>query len=127
MGQSLRILLAEDEPLIVNDIDELLAEFRFGRAAVIAFELEHALDAEAGGFDLAVLDVDLKGKAVWPVAEKLRAKGVPFLLLTGSSLNDLPELASVPVVQKPFAIAALIAALRQARELASNGLDGKRS
>jgi CheY-like chemotaxis protein len=38
---------------------------------------------EADGFDLAILDVNLKGESVWPVATALRAKGVPFVLCVG--------------------------------------------
>ena len=64
--------------------------------------LEHA---ERGGFDLAILDVNLKGENVWPVAEKLREKGVPFVIASGGHVDPPPaQFASVPVIEKPYTV-----------------------
>ena len=65
--------------------------------------------------DAVVLDVNLAGEHAYPVAERLAAMQTPFVFTTGygrSSIAD--DWASRPVVQKPFAIEALGAALRAA-------------
>ena len=60
---------------------------------------------ERGGFDLAILDVNLKGENVWPVATLLRKKGVPFVIATGGHVDPPPgEFESAPVVEKPYTL-----------------------
>ena len=78
--------------------------------AVIAFELEHASDAEAGSFDLAVLDVDLERARPSGLLPKLRAKGVPFLLLTGSELERSARASKCSCRSKAIRDRRLIAA-----------------
>ena len=45
---------------------------------------------EKGEFDLAILDVNLKGESVWPVAAALRDKGTPFVLASGGHVDPPP-------------------------------------
>ena len=55
-------------------------------------------------FDLAILDVHLNGQAVFPVAEALIERGIPFVFATGYGERGLPEqYRSRPILQKPFA------------------------
>ncbi|MGZ9019130.1 MAG: response regulator [Rhodoplanes sp.] len=69
--------------------------------------------AETSRMDVAILDVNLRGAPVWPVAELLRSRGVPFVFLTGyASLNEFPaEFADVPRLDKPFVGDELLAAV----------------
>ena len=54
-------------------------------------------EADKGGFDLAILDVNLKGESVWPVAERLREQQIPFVLATGGHVDPPPaQFANVP-------------------------------
>ncbi len=67
---------------------------------------------EEGGFDVAIVDVHLKGEHVWPVADRLRAKGIPFILATGGHTTPPPEEhANAPVLAKPYTIDAVEPAL----------------
>ena len=61
--------------------------------------------AERGGFDLAILDVNLKGENVWPVASKLQERGVPFVIASGGHVDPPPpQFASVPLIEKPYTV-----------------------
>jgi len=62
-------------------------------------------EVEKGEFDLAILDVNLKGESVWPVAAALRIKGTPFVLASGGHVDPPPpEFAGVPMIEKPYTI-----------------------
>ncbi len=53
--------------------------------------LADAMEAcDGGGFDVAILDVNLKGEQVWPVAEKLADRGVPFVIASGGHVEPPP-------------------------------------
>ncbi len=83
MESQIKILLLDDEPLILMDL-ELAAE-DCGCVPICARNVEQALDAiEAQGPDCAVLDVTLqRGESCVPVARELDARGIPYLLHTG--------------------------------------------
>src|SRR6185503_18551328 len=83
-GPQRSILIVEDEPLIAMMLEDFLESL--GHKVVACCEsLEEALGhVEAGGFEVAILDVTLKdGRQVWPVADRLAAAGTPFVLATG--------------------------------------------
>ena len=68
-----------------------------------------------GGFEVAILDVNLKGERIWPVADRLVEMGVPYVLATGGHIEPPPAAhASAPVLSKPFTIDAIEPALTQA-------------
>ena len=55
-------------------------------------------------FDYAILDVHLNGQAVFPVAEALIERGIPFVFATGYGERGLPDqYRTRPILQKPFA------------------------
>jgi hypothetical protein len=71
--------------------------------------------AETGDFDCAILDVHVRGKNVFPVAEALEARGLPFVFATGSGQHGVPEkYRARPVLQKPFMALELERALASA-------------
>jgi CheY-like chemotaxis protein len=111
-----RVLLVEDEAIIVILMEDLLEEFGCEVVATAA-ELDDAVAAaRSGQFDLAFLDVNLRGVPVYPVAEVLRARGIPFAFVTGygSSGVDAAHLEA-PILQKPFQARDLDAVLRLLR------------
>ena len=64
------------------------------------------------GFDVAVIDMNLHGHDAVPIPDRLKDRGIPFVIATGYSSASLPErLADAPRVEKPFDPAAIIAAL----------------
>ena len=110
------ILIVEDEPLIAMMLEDFLESL--GHDVVATCEsLEDALvRVRAGGFDLAIIDVQLKdGKRVWPVADILKQDGTPFILATGGHVEPPPpEHAGAPVLAKPYTIEAIEPALERA-------------
>jgi DNA-binding response OmpR family regulator len=108
---SRRVFIAEDETLIAFDIASCL-EFA-GYEVVGPFDdvAEALREARANHVDAAVLDVNLRGVPIWPVATLLQSQGVPFAFLTGyASLNEFPPaFADVPRLDKPFVPEKLLA------------------
>ena len=110
------ILIVEDEPLIAMMLEDFLESL--GHNVVATCEsVEEALEkVDAGGFDVAIIDVQLKdGKQVWPVADRLLRAGKPFVLATGGHVEPPPAAhAAAPVLAKPYTIDAIEPALARA-------------
>lgn len=112
MIQGKRILVIEDEFLIALDIECTL--LRAGAAYVaLAGGVEEALAQIADGpWDAAVTDVNLQGDNIDAIVEALRARRIPFLLLTGYGRDALPGcVARAPMLAKPFDPQALVAGI----------------
>jgi two-component sensor histidine kinase/CheY-like chemotaxis protein len=110
-GAERRILLVEDEELVALELSSELS--RLGWAIVgPAATLAEAQALLAKPFDAAVLDVNLRGRPVYPIAEALAERHVPFLFCTGYEMVD-PEgrFPEAPVIRKPAHPAAVSAAL----------------
>jgi CheY-like chemotaxis protein len=110
-GGERRILLVEDEELVALELSSELS--RLGWAIVgPAATLAEAQALLAKPFDAAVLDVNLRGRPVYPIAEALAERHVPFLFCTGYEMVD-PEgrFPEAPVIRKPAHPAAVSAAL----------------
>lgn len=109
-----RVLVAEDEYVIARDVAEALAAAGaevLGPVPSVAAALRLAA-SEAGRIDAALLDVSLRGEAVWPVADALLARGVPVVLATGYETVALPEAyARLPRCAKPARGRDLVRAL----------------
>lgn len=105
-----RILIVEDEYIIASDLacamEEEGAEV-IGPAGSVERALE-IVEAERRGFDAAVLDVNLRGRRVYPVADALTARGIPFVFATGYDWGVIPDsYAGVPRCEKPVDKAVL--------------------
>ena len=76
------------------------------RVSAICETVGEALAAcETSSFDVAILDVNLKGESVWPVARRLREQGIPFVLASGGHVDPPPpEFLAVPMIDKPYTI-----------------------
>jgi DNA-binding NtrC family response regulator len=103
-----RILIVEDEMLIALMIEDVVRDSG-GEIVGPAATLEKALKfAEEEQFDAAILDVTIRGGKVFPVAEALLARGIPFAFASGYGDWALPEaLRDKPRLTKPFTAAAL--------------------
>ena len=112
MSPSLNVLIIEDEPIIAMMLADML-DLLGHRVAGHAETLEAAYRLiEAGRFDAAILDVYLAGQPVWPIAERLRADGCPFVLATGAGRDDLPAaFQDCLVLEKPYDIPGITRAL----------------
>jgi two-component system, response regulator PdtaR len=116
-SHGLVVLVVEDEFLIAMDLEAMLREHGWrvlGPAATVAKALSLLEDGEMP--DVALLDVNLKGETVVPVAEVLRERGVPIVLASAynqaASMADM--LAGAPNVGKPSQERHLLAALKRA-------------
>jgi DNA-binding response OmpR family regulator len=108
----MRVLLVEDEFFVAALIEDDLRAA--GHEIVGPYkELAKAIEAtRSERFDVAVLDVNLNGAPVYPLADELLARGIPFVFLSG--YVELPErFKATPRIGKPHNPAALIAALRK--------------
>ena len=106
-----RILLVEDEILICLLIETILSDA--GYEVVVANTIEEAMDAiEQGSLVAAILDLNLKGRKVYPVAEKLIAVDTPFIFATGGG-RDIEGFPGRPWVGKPFQESELLAAVNK--------------
>lgn len=114
-GRRRRVLVVEDEMLVAMLVEDLLGELGF-EVAAICTHLDEALRLAASEMvDFVVLDVNLDGKRSFPVADILRARGIPFVFATGYGAKALEaEYANVPTLAKPFMIGDLERVLKQA-------------
>ena len=100
----LRILVVEDEAAISLLLEDMLLDFGcevIGPAARLSAALE-AVARET--VDLAILDVNVAGEPIYPVAEALAQRSIPFVFSTGYGSAGIKDLyRDRPVLQKPFA------------------------
>ncbi|MGD9508116.1 MAG: response regulator [Geminicoccaceae bacterium] len=98
-----RILLVEDETLVALDLESMLADAGcevIGPVPSVAAAVAK-LDCQA--VDGALLDVNLGKETVYPLADRLRQRGVPYVFLTGYGSETLPDIhRDRPLVLKPF-------------------------
>jgi CheY-like chemotaxis protein len=109
-----RILVVEDEALVAAMLVEILEDLRavvVGPAGNVATGLPLAQSAE---IDAAILDVNLRGEWIDPVALTLRARGIPFVFATGYGTAPRDGFDGVPVLDKPYTDEGLVLALTRA-------------
>jgi DNA-binding response OmpR family regulator len=104
----LRVLVVEDEPLIGMDIEDAVEGLGHEVVGPIA-ELDVALDIAANAtFGCAIIDINIRGGHSYPVADMLRKRSLPVLLLSGYGEHTLPErLHEEARLPKPFTTAQL--------------------
>lgn len=109
------ILIVEDEPLIAMMLEDFIESLGHSPAGT-ADNVETALEyVERGGFDLVILDVNLGARECWPVADRLVAQSIPFILATGGHVTPPPALhAAAPTLSKPFTLDSVRKALESA-------------
>ena len=108
-GSSLRgrrVLVVEDDYLLAQDLREQLMSWGAEMMGPVASVTEALALVEAGPApDMAMLDIGLGDEMVYPVAEALRTRGIPFVFATAYDAWVIPDaFAGVPVAQKPIAL-----------------------
>jgi CheY-like chemotaxis protein len=107
-----RLLVVEDEYLIRMLLEDMLDELGYGVAAAVGTISEARQLATDGEFNAAILDVNLDGQEIFPVADILAKRSLPFVFVTGYGERSLPEpYRDRPALQKPFQVEQLKTAL----------------
>jgi len=107
-----RVLVVEDEYLIRMLLEDMLADLGYAVVAAVGTITEARDLAAHGDFSAAILDVNLDGQEIFPVADILKERGLPFVFVTGYGERSLPEpYRDRPALQKPFQAEQLEAAL----------------
>ena len=117
MLQGLRILIVEDEPLIALDLETAIVDHQGAVVGPVdtivgALQLIDAQDIQG-----AIIDLRLKNALAAPVAERLVARGIPFIIHSGQADSTLTRVwTTARVIPKPappeVVISALAAAIR---------------
>lgn len=85
------ILVAEDEYFIARGLVRHLEQAGAAVVGPVPTVAEALAALESSAIDAAVLDINLRGELVYPVADALLARGVPFIFATGYAASALPE------------------------------------
>lgn len=108
-----RVLIVEDNPVLAYDLHDLINEVGIETVGP-ALDLATGLDlAQQEPLDAALLDIDLGGEYVWPLARELRAKEIPFAFISAECRKDmLPEpFRDAICLEKPAPSAQIIATI----------------
>ena len=98
-----RVLVVEDEYLIRMLLEDMLADLGYDVVAAVGTIAEASEFAANGEIDAAILDVNLDGQEIYPVAAILAKRGLPFVFVTGYGEGSLPaKYSNRPALQKPF-------------------------
>lgn len=109
-----RILIVEDAVLLALELEAGLTEAG-AKVVGTAADVAEAMKLSETAFDVAVLDANLNGVSVTPVAKALAARGKPFIFATGyGDAAPAPEGFDAPVVRKPYNVAQIAAAVAEA-------------
>jgi PAS domain S-box-containing protein len=111
--QGAKVLIVEDAVLLALELETGLSD---AGAEVIgpAYELEEAMALLDRPIDAAVLDANLNGRSVTPVAEALAARHVPFVFATGyGEAGGAPGGFDAPVIRKPYDVTQVAAAVAE--------------
>ena len=111
-----RVLVVEDSFLILAALEMLLEQHGIDIVGPASTVAEALVLAETAAADIALLDVNLHGDMVFPVADLLIQRGIPIIFTTGYTAKEVlpPRFADIPTIQKPYEGTTLMALVEQA-------------
>ena len=113
--EGVRVLIVEDEAIIAMTAEDMLDELGCVTAGTAYTLAEAEAAVSRGGFDVALLDINLNGRDSLPVAARLEAAGLPFVFATGYGTGGRDDrYERVPLVTKPYQASDLAEAIAQA-------------
>lgn len=110
-----RVLVVEDEIIVAFNLECEIADAG-GTTVGPAYTVSEAMDLLVEPIDVAVLDINLGREKVWPVAEELHRRGIPFLFASANCREvgvRLPHIPEVICLDKPVTTRSLILTLRR--------------
>lgn len=100
----MRILIVEDDPFVAFDLECIVRDSADAEICM-ASTLAEARRCARQLIDFAFLDIDMPDGKIFPVAADLRARGVPFVFVSGALLHEIPAmLRDVPFIPKPYKV-----------------------
>ncbi len=103
-GDGQRILVAEDEGLIAIELEQILENLGYRVVGALSGVDDVLRNAESGGFDGALLDINLRGRQIFEILPKLKTLGLKLIITSGyDDLTLFPSaFRAVPRIAKPF-------------------------
>jgi len=102
-SERFRVLVVEDEMLLAMQLEDTLADFGCDVVGPVAHVADGVKLAGSERLDGAILDINVAGAEVFPVARQLAERSIPFIFVSGyASANLPPEWCGRPTLQKPF-------------------------
>ena len=113
-AETKNILVVEDEIMIRMLLEDMLDDLGYTIAGAVG-RIDDAIKlARTGEFDMAILDVNLNGQTVSPVAEILEERGLPFVFATGyGETGGAPGGFDAPIIRKPYDVTQVAAAVAE--------------
>ena len=103
LGTGNRVLLVEDEILVAMMMRDILTELGFSVIGPFSRVAEAMVAAVHDEFDAGIIDINLGGEFVYPVADVLVARKIPFVFITGYGVESIDgRFANVPIMKKPI-------------------------
>lgn len=101
--QGTRVLVVEDEAAIAMLLEDMLIDFGCEIVGPVARLAAALASVESEDFTIAILDVNLAGEPIYPMAEALARRGIPFVFSTGYGSTGIKDpFRDRPCVQKPY-------------------------
>jgi len=98
-----RILIAEDEWFLANDLQTVLNSVGADVVALVGDLDDAQAQVTCGGFDIGIIDINLRERHAFGLADELRRQGRPFIFFTGYGAEIIPaRFADVARIEKPF-------------------------
>jgi PAS domain S-box-containing protein len=98
-----QVMVVEDEALVAMVVSDALTDLGYQVAGPFSRPDEAIAAVKEGGISAAILDINLAGALVYPVADELLARGIPFVFVTGYGTESIERrFADIPVLQKPI-------------------------
>jgi CheY-like chemotaxis protein len=110
-----RVLVVEDEAMIAMLVEDMVLDFGSEVVGPVA-TMDDAIGlARSAELDAAILDINVGGSVIFPVADILTERGIPLIFATGYGSKGLPpRFQNSPTLPKPFSYQSLEEALRSA-------------
>jgi CheY-like chemotaxis protein len=119
-----RVFIVEDEALVLMTLEDSLAALGCEIVASASHVDDALAKAGALAFDVAILDLNLAGRSVEPVADLLARRGIPFVFASGYGRSGLPaQHRDRPLLAKPYVVSELRTALLEALAQQAGAVD----
>ena len=109
-----RVLVVEDEAMIAMLVEDMVLDFGSEVVGPVANMQEAIRLAQSAELDAAILDINVGGTVIFPVADILTDRGIPLIFATGYGSKGLPpRFQDNPTLPKPFSYQSLSEVLRK--------------